>query len=175
MSTYTAAFVVGLVLVVSALIGEVIKAKEIEIPAITGRKRVFAGLFGALLMIFGASEGKLLTAGEGAPLVSAKPTARLTAADHVKVSDIKVLPNEARVTLASIKVDGGCVVLLSQPESDDDQLRICQNTPVVPAAWQTKTVRIGADCASRSARGPIAVVYANPAYDVRTWEFSFAC
>lgn len=56
-----AAFIVGLLLVVAALVGQSIKAKEIELSAITGRKRIIIGLFGAALMLFGINDGKLGT------------------------------------------------------------------------------------------------------------------
>ena len=128
-------------------------------------------------MLFGANEGRLLPSSASDPIsaASASPSVFQSSIDRVKVSDAKSLPNEVRTHLASIKVEFGCVVLLSHPERDDDQYRICQNTPALPTEWQTKTMRIGADCATRAGKGPIAFVFANLSYEDKTWEYSFAC
>ena len=171
-----AAFIMGLLLVVAALIGQAIEAKEVKLPAITGRKHIIIGFFGAFLMLFGINDGKLWPQSASAPVLATYAISNTPAGNgRVKIGDPHLLPNQARIRVASIKVEYGCVVLLSHPNNEDNAYRICQDTPMLPAEWQTRTVRIGADCATRTDKGPIALVFANPNFEDRTWEYSFAC
>jgi len=52
-SITVAAFVVGLVLVIAALIGKELKIAAVEIPALTRGQRVILGLMGVFLVVFG--------------------------------------------------------------------------------------------------------------------------
>jgi len=57
-SITVAAFVVGLVLVIAAFIGKELKVAAVEIPALNRGQRVILGLMGALLVVFGLTDGQ---------------------------------------------------------------------------------------------------------------------
>lgn len=97
----------------------------------------------------------------------------LAKADPVDVGETTPLSNEALGRAVSVWVDYGCVVLLSDPVKNDDQLRICQATREIPADWQKKTRRVGIDCKSRSAKTVHAIIYGRPDFEDKVWEFQF--
>lgn len=82
-----AAFVIGLLLVVAALIGQEITVKELKLPALGGRgKRFLVGLFGIVLMVFGANDGKLPLPTEAASPRPIAPQASAAASAGAVVS-----------------------------------------------------------------------------------------
>jgi hypothetical protein len=54
-----AAFVIGLVLVIAALLGTNVKIVQVELPQLSGPKRAVTGVLGAALVAFGLADGKL--------------------------------------------------------------------------------------------------------------------
>jgi|GEM_PF-2905289 len=89
-----AAFVIGLLLVVAALIGQEITVKELKLPALGGRgKRFLVGLFGAVLMVFGANDGKLPLPTEAAsPQPLAVVTSSASCFADVSAANVVALP-----------------------------------------------------------------------------------
>lgn len=76
-SITVAAFVVGLVLVIAAFIGKELKVAAVEIPALSRGQRVVLGALGAVLVVFGLTDGQWFGLGGGLASV-ATPTPRAT-------------------------------------------------------------------------------------------------
>jgi hypothetical protein len=60
-SITVAAFVIGLVFLIAALIGKELKIAAVEMPALNSMQRLIVGVLGIVLVIFGLTEGQVFT------------------------------------------------------------------------------------------------------------------
>lgn len=60
-SITVAAFVIGLVFLIAALIGKELKIAAVEMPALNQTQRLIVGVLGVVLVIFGLTEGQAFT------------------------------------------------------------------------------------------------------------------
>lgn len=70
-----AAFVIGVVLVLAAIIGREVKIAAIELPALDRTRRLLAGGFGVLLLLFGLFDGQVPFRLAGSSPETTPPTA----------------------------------------------------------------------------------------------------
>jgi hypothetical protein len=101
-SITVAAFVVGLVLVIAALLGKELKVAAVELPALSSRQRVILGAMGVALVVFGLTDGHWFGSAGGpgtvstpTPMAAPTPATGSTAADcfpDVPESDRVVAP-----------------------------------------------------------------------------------
>ncbi len=81
-SISVAAFVIGAVLVLAALIGREVKIAAVELPALDRTRRLLAGGFGVLLLLFGLFDGQLPFRLAGSTTEATPPAASAPAADE---------------------------------------------------------------------------------------------
>jgi hypothetical protein len=174
-SISVAAFVVGLVLVVAALVGRQVKIAAVELPDLNRLQRGIVGIMGAALIAFGLFDGQLpplpILPPPGAPAVlqGDGPT-------PVSLSDAGVaLPPEVAGNIRSAKASYGCGVLLGQASGNDEQLSVCGLVSSLPVEWITKVKRVNVDCATTASGGIVVELWTGANYTGDTWGYSFSC
>src|SRR5574341_1496181 len=120
-SISVAAFVVGLVLVVAALVGRQVKIAAVELPDLNRLQRGIVGTMGAALIVFGLFDGQLPSWSILPP--PGAPTARLgDEPTPVSLSDAGVaLPPEVAGNIRRAKARHGCGVLLGLAGDNDER------------------------------------------------------
>lgn len=174
-SISVAAFVVGLVLIVAALVGKQVKIAAVELPDLNRLQRGIVGIMGAALIVFGLFDGQLpslpILPPPGAPASyqGDEPT-------PVNFNDAGVpLPPEVAGNIRSAKASYGCGVLLGLAGDNDEQLSVCGLMPSLPAEWITKVKRVNVDCATTASGGIIVELWTEANYGGDNWGYSFGC
>jgi len=133
-SITVAAFVFGLVLLIAAFVGKELKIAAVEMPALNRRQRFILGGLGVFLVLFGLTEGQWFRWVDSPAL----PTATIRAdspptATGGQITSAVPLPNDVRNRVVSIRPKYGCAILFGSASSLEDQLRICADSPTLPA------------------------------------------
>jgi hypothetical protein len=188
-SITVAAFVIGLVFLIAALIGKELKIAAVEMPALNSKQRVIVGVLGVVLVIFGLTDGKGL--GRQADPESAEATppaaASAPAADPAPTnpgeeptqasleSNGAALPPEFAGNIRSAKASYGCGILLGVVSNNEEQLSVCGLMPDVPEEWVTKARHVNIDCATTASDRIIVEVWTGANYSGEKWGYSFGC
>ena len=174
-SISVAAFVVGLVLVVAALVGRQVKIAAVELPDLTRLQRGIVGILGAALIVLGLFDGQL-PPGPILPLPSVPAARQGEEPTPASLSDAGVpLPPEVAGNIRSAKASYGCGVLLGLASDNDEQLSVCGLMPSLPEEWITQVKRVNVDCATTASRGIIVELWTGVNYTGDTWGYSFGC
>jgi hypothetical protein len=188
-SITVAAFVVGLVLIIASLIGKELKIAAVEMPALSRWQRLIVGVLGAILVIFGLTEGRgfnLMTVQQSAttpaPAVLSASAEGLSSisqgepSTQINLQNSGVaLPPEFAGNIRSAKAKYGCGVLLGVASSDSEQLSVCGLMPSLPEEWITRVKYVNVDCATIASDRIIVEVWTGANYSGDTWGYTFGC
>ena len=116
-SISVAAFVIGAVLVLAALIGREVKIAAVELPALDRNRRLLAGGFGVLLLLFGLFDGQVPFRISGSTIGTTPPAASAPAAGE---SSAPVTANSGTLPcLADVAENDFLVVPVEKPRRTD--------------------------------------------------------
>lgn len=188
-SITVAAFVIGLVFLIAALIGKELKIAAVEMPALNSTQRVIVGVLGVILVIFGLTEGQGFgrqadpqAAATTPPLTASAPAATPTQTSpnsqptQTSLESIGVaLPPEFAGNIRSTKASYGCGILLGLARDNEEQLSVCGLMPSVPDEWTTKVKRVSVDCATIASDRIIVELWTEANYSGETWGYTFDC
>ncbi len=188
-SITVAAFVIGLVFLIAALIGKELKIAAVEMPALNSTQRVMVGVLGVVLVFFGLTEGQgfgrqadpqsaaaTLPAATSAPAADPAPTSPVEEPTQASLESIGVaLPPEFAGNIRSAKASYGCGILLGVVNNTEEQLTVCGLMPDVPEEWVTKIRRVNIDCATIASDRIIVEVWTEANYSGETWGYTFGC
>lgn len=114
-----AAFVIGLVLVIAALLGTRVKIVQVELPELDRSKRVVTGALGAVLVLFGLTDGKL------PPLPTAPGHSAAAAAGDSVLSCFADVPKDKPVSYDTLEYRlGGLTIVMDVSYTGDQRLYV---------------------------------------------------
>ena len=74
-----------------------------------------------------------------------------------------------------MRIEHGCGRFTNTNGNSEDALRLCVDTPVLPAAWSERINQIAVDCSTTTADRIIVKAWTVEQYDGIPWGYTFAC